>query len=211
MIILIIIFSIILLLFRKNEYFKDQKYEIYIISLPQSIDRRNILKKTIKYNFKFFDAIDGKNIPNNIKQKYNIDYLKLRPGEIGCFISHLLLWEKIKNNNKSVLILEDDANIIGDIEIDLPTDYDIVFFGHCGEDIGKNVYDNIYKSVYPRCLHGYLVSSSGVKKLIELFKNEKIDFPIDEKIGNFIYQNKLISYTIYPSIIIQNGMTSTIR
>jgi GR25 family glycosyltransferase involved in LPS biosynthesis len=200
------------------EKFKVFENDIIILSLKNSIDRRNNINKNIK-KFKFFDAIDGKNIDKNILKKYKnrIDYTKLNSGQIGCFISHLLIWDSIKNKNTPTIILEDDSKIlnysfeINDSIFKNIENYDIIFLGHCGESKGKYLEDNIYESVYPRCTHGYIVSKKGVNKLIDLFENEKIDFPIDEKIGNIIYNKKLISYTVEPQIIIQDNFKSTIN
>ena len=39
---------------------------------------------------------------------------KLKPGEFGCALSHLKIWEKIIDTGVPALILEDDAEFIGD-------------------------------------------------------------------------------------------------
>jgi len=218
---LLLCFLVAILLYFSDyiyEKFKVFENDIIILSLKTSTDRRNNIKKTLKNKFEFFDAVNGKNMDINILKKYNnkIDYTKINAGQIGCFISHLLIWDSIKNKETPTIILEDDSKILNDsFEIKNTIlkdgDYDIIFLGHCAESKGKYLGDNIYESVYPRCTHGYIVSKKGVDKLINLFKNEKIDFPIDEKIGNMIYNKKLISYTIEPEIVAQNGFESTIN
>ena len=218
---LLLCFLVTILLYFSDyiyEKFKVFENDIIILSLKTSTDRRNNIKKTLKNKFEFFDAVNGKNMDINILKKYNnkIDYTKINAGQIGCFISHLLIWDSIKNKETPTIILEDDSKILNDsFEIKNTIlkdgDYDIIFLGHCAESKGKYLGDNIYESVYPRCTHGYIVSKKGVVKLINLFKNEKIDFPIDEKIGNMIYNKKLISYTIKPEIVAQNGFESTIN
>ena len=223
---LIILFFLILVLIYKScvifvnyviEKFKIFDKDVIILSLKRSVDRRKNIEKNMKIKFKFFDAVDGMNMDRNILKKYNnkIDYSKLNPGQIGCFISHLLIWESIKNKNTSTIILEDDSEILNDSyeineEILKDDNFDIIFLGHCAESKGKYLGNDIYESMYPRCTHGYIVTKKGANKLIKLFDDEKIDFPIDEKIGNMIYNKKLISYTIEPEIVKQNGSKSTI-
>lgn len=95
--------------------------EICIINLEQSQDRRELMQQQFNrwdypFPIQFFKAINGKDNPNfELFQKYNPkkrfarkgSYLSL--GELGCFSSHYLLWEKAVKEKKSLIVLEDDA------------------------------------------------------------------------------------------------------
>ncbi|MCD9539149.1 glycosyltransferase family 25 protein [Photobacterium carnosum] len=96
--------------------------KVIVLSLKDS-HRRNIIKERLFrvgiYDFEFHDAFDARN--NNIDELnnlFNIQLFKERygrepaKGEIGCTISHLMMWEKIsKSNHDNWIILEDDAII----------------------------------------------------------------------------------------------------
>lgn len=69
--------------------------------------------------FIFFDAIDGASVCDNIRNQHyddaaNQEHFKraLSASEMGCYLSHLKLWEQIgANASGAALILEDDAQI----------------------------------------------------------------------------------------------------
>lgn len=91
--------------------------KIYVVSLVNS-DRRHDFTSTLKKSdipFEFFDAIDGANSEHSVLRHYNEKKRLLRKnypllsGEIGCFASHYLLWEKCLITNEPIIILEDDA------------------------------------------------------------------------------------------------------
>ena len=44
----------------------------------------------------------------------------------------------------------------------------------------------------PRCLHSYIVSLKGAKKLIEAFPT--LDYPLDELMGRMFYKRELKGY-----------------
>lgn len=101
--------------------------KVYVISLRSSVDRRQHIKNSfgkLGIEFEFFDAIDGKQInrnsddrvykgetfilKNNFFSKTTV-VGKLNDGELGCSLSHLLLYEKIvKENLTGAIICEDD-------------------------------------------------------------------------------------------------------
>ncbi|MFJ5444682.1 glycosyltransferase family 25 protein [Methylobacillus methanolivorans] len=92
---------------------------IYIISLVNDIDKRNIISKKLNdlnLEYQFIDAIHGKSLSQDFINKLSYKgklltrgYLAT-PGEIGCTLSHLKAYKLIlKNNNKWTCILEDDA------------------------------------------------------------------------------------------------------
>lgn len=95
--------------------------DIYIISLEQAIDRRESISKQFAeadIPFKFFNAVDGRkekhSLFNHYNEKKRLLYkgYPMTPGELGCFASHYLLWQKCIENNKPMIIIEDDAQLI---------------------------------------------------------------------------------------------------
>jgi glycosyl transferase, family 25 len=96
--------------------------EIFIINLKRSAGRRvrmiEMLKK-LKLKYILFEAVDGFAIPEKELVKHvkpNHQYTRsFTPGEIGCFLSHYSIYEKIaKENIPYALVLEDDVQLSHD-------------------------------------------------------------------------------------------------
>lgn len=119
---------------------------IFVISLADAIDRRTqIAAQMLHYGlaFEFVNAVNGRSL--NAEQEALVDKNwqarrsgePMRPSEIGCAMSHALLWKRIlKEGHPSAIILEDDAIINQDFvefalnEISLPKECQLLVF-HC--------------------------------------------------------------------------------
>ena len=93
---------------------------IFVISLRSATERRtHIESQFIKINtrFDFFDAIDGRKELHPLFDKYNLKKrlsykgYELTKGELGCFASHYLLWEKCLELGAPIVVIEDDAEL----------------------------------------------------------------------------------------------------
>ncbi|MFV0582573.1 MAG: glycosyltransferase family 25 protein [Parabacteroides gordonii] len=92
----------------------------YIINLEKSLDRKryveNILSNYPFLDIEFIVAVDANKMSNEEQNKlFNVTGFskkyskKVRPGEIGCTLSHQKCYRKLLNSNEDyVLILEDD-------------------------------------------------------------------------------------------------------
>ena len=99
---------------------KNELPLIFIISLVNS-PRRSIIKNRLSklgLQFEFFDAIYGKDLSKEQLSQIDFQFYPqnfsgkkpLTLGEIGCAMSHIMLYEHIvKNNIREAIILEDDA------------------------------------------------------------------------------------------------------
>ncbi|EEY46418.1 glycosyltransferase family 25 protein [Vibrio mimicus] len=97
--------------------------KIYVISLKNSLDRRASIEQQMAdygLGFEFFDAIDGRVDPPH-PLFANYDYAKRlwltsgkmpMRGELGCYASHYLMWQKCAELSEPIVILEDDAKIL---------------------------------------------------------------------------------------------------
>ena len=172
---------------------KKKKYidtiDIYIISLKRSSDRKIIFDNynsqyIKKYNY--FEAVDGSSLdlsklPNNHFDKKSSGYTK---GALGCAFSHLQLWEKCIENNKPMLIMEDDAIVnmefsthLQNVVKMLPSDWDIL-------QLSYN-YDSVLSfnnTVYEQC-HGIFNKHKMTKIDINNFINSKI-YPTIAKLNH---------------------------
>jgi glycosyl transferase family 25 len=84
------------------------KKRVFVISLLDSVQRRDCVNKLLSIkniNFEFIDAIKGIDIIENILNKHP----DLNPAEIGCFLSHKKVIEKIiEDSIDEAIIFEDD-------------------------------------------------------------------------------------------------------
>lgn len=103
--------------------------KVYVINLPNSVDRRNsIIKELAKYNLQFelISGVYGKDIDRKSKDIFDEEsyviknkfltksyvHGKLTDGELGCAISHLKVYKTIlKNKEDGALVLEDDITL----------------------------------------------------------------------------------------------------
>ncbi|CAN6959961.1 Glycosyltransferase family 25 protein [Psychrobacter okhotskensis] len=94
---------------------------IYIVSLKQDIEKREVISKTLEdfgLEFSFIDAVYGKALSEsdlNLYRNKSTGKIISRgfsatPGEIGCTLSHLKAYQEIIDRKlKWACILEDDA------------------------------------------------------------------------------------------------------
>lgn len=222
----------------------NNKINYYIIHLSRYHERSNnieLFKKKINNNLNIFPAYDKINIIINedniyynnmlldIKFKSNISDLdysennKLNKGEIGCYISHYKLMEQLINSeNQFSLILEDDAEIIGNIDLDkelqlilnkINCDFDLIYIGNLNNNYYKQYNDNIYYVNLKEHLtgtHAYLINNKNINKFHSYLKD--MTSPIDIKLNNLIKTKIINAFVIYPYLIKQNmNIESTIR
>ena len=202
---------------------------IYVISLARETARREDIKQRLTAlgaNYEIVDAVDGKTIapkeymhrlrPLHSKIAYNGELTK---GEIGCFLSHYNLWQKIANQTDDcALILEDDAvwdndfaEVIAKVancewhwEIVLfsagksrPADYVLSDFGN-GRKLVR------YKR-RPATTAAYLLRPSGAKKLLSHCQN--IRASVDTMYTEF-WKHGAAFYHLDPAPARQSGAQS---
>ena len=201
--------------------------KIYCINLSERPDRWNeCLKNFEKYEINNYQRIDAVKIDANIPSK--------RKGQIGCALSFVKCFEKIKNENlKNVLILEDDFEFQTDKETlfqklnnslkELPEDWDSLFLGGTiVNDYGlfpiQKYSDSLFKLNSAHCLHAAAFSKKGISKIFENFNN-KTDW-YKELINNYenmdvfmakTYQHKTNSFLTSELLCYQRVNTSNIE
>ncbi|CAG8496892.1 6227_t:CDS:1 [Racocetra fulgida] len=164
----------------------------------------------LNLDFEFFPAVS----------KYDRKELdKFNSGQLltsmkACYVSHYKVYQSIiRNGYGNALILEDDVdiemnivNIMTDILLVLPADWEMLYLGHCGfemygEGVGGSDKHKIYQSITPGCTHAYAVSYIGANKLLNELVNPQtaIDLEIIEKIQRGV----IISYSFQPQVIVQ--------
>jgi len=201
--------------------------DLYVITLGKKDRIANIEKQQHKINdkIKIFNAVNGKKLDYNELMTSNIiaDDKKLskkydqKMGQIGCYLSHLNIYKKIKNDNKGgyTVIFEDDflintpdlkneikksINILKNKNID----FDFIFLGNLRNNHGKNIMDNLYyldKNTNLYGTHGYLINNSKIDKIINNLS--RIYTTIDDSIQDLSYEDIFNTIVIYPNLVDQ--------
>ena len=180
--------------------------KIYILNLDRRIDRMNDMTKLMNelmvYKWERFPAIKPKfnSIDRDLYSGYN-RMMKLNKkyvkGSVGCKLSHIEILKLAKKNHyKSILILEDDVEFVGNFRhIDIGMRelegirWDILYLG-----LGRAKYKEIegkvflHKVVKGLCTHAYIVNNLSYTKIIKLLENsnKQIDVTYQENFGNYL-------------------------
>jgi len=200
----------------------------FVINLKRRPDRLELFKKHCPFDDVIvIDGFDGKNMKNEqsaIEQDMVTRFTGLDPGEIGCFLSHLRVFNRIRRENiEYALIFEDDAifcdNFIekySKIIQELPSDTDILYIGGRFEpefmmEEHVRVSDSIVKhrivnniilgspNHIDRTTHAYIVSNAFVTRFTgELYKALSYSKPIDTFLLGFSKAQGFSIYNSYP-------------
>ena len=210
----IIIVVIAIVLYPRIENFKIYNSIItYIINLKTRSDKKiniiNELHNSNINNYKIIEAVNGNDLDKSVINNINNDSIerKLRNGEIGCYLSHVNVWNSFLFNESSnyCLILEDDAvfnlqqfklnNIIDeltDLNIDILylTDNCDGWFGESECKNGSFISNDIFN---PKRigygLYGYIINKKAAKYLIS--KSKPITRPIDVLLSDLHLKNEI--------------------
>ena len=187
--------------------------KVYLINLKRRIDRLVDFKKkydisdmsNIEYNI--IEAVDGSTldidkIPLSEVAKtelqqveytgYRHRHYQLTKGAIGCYLSHINVWNDIMDNNVDIaLVFEDDANIPPNMKSivnytlqtpKIPSDWDILLLGFlcniCHWDDTK-VYSKVERFMLTHC---YIIRKEAIKKILDT----DTLFPITQQIDAYL-------------------------
>lgn len=200
----------------------------YIISLDKNISEfkeYSILKPEI------VTGINGKTLRSDLIDLRYFNNNLLPKSVIGCALSHIKCWKKhkLKSNNYS-LILEDDffikdKSLLNNLDkiikfyiSQAPKDFDILYLGSISGNLIRNCFNilnkvndfkiinsYIYRPVISLGLHSYILSDSGIIKLLNNIENNKITFHLDYYIQTLSSKNVINTYITNPRIFYQTS------
>jgi glycosyl transferase family 25 len=202
--------------------------QIFVVSLKNSVERRQVIEqKLANVDFQFFDADNLRAEPDHFifslydrsKTKKYKGY-ELTVAELGCFASHVSLWQKSVELNKSILILEDNIEITEGFFSYLPKLAALV------EKYGVlklcNLFESDYKVVEEvdgQCqvvtyltkpglgTQGYAITSSAAQRYLDIVPG------FFEPVDNFMeheWRTKQTIYSLNPNLINRAAVVSTI-
>lgn len=198
-----------------NNNYKNELYELEIFKAYDGKYTENNSKEYINFKNIFINSIN-KNKNNKSLYNYN-QFNELADGELGCFISHLMIWKKIidKNIDKAI-IFEDDCIFNSDfnnkvnkiISDEIPNNFNILYFGgRCGPNnyhnnnikISENIAIKKYKEPYGT--FAYMISRNGAELLYNYALNEfRGKLGVDYFMEEFLSLNNHIIHIVSPNI-----------
>lgn len=151
---------------------------VFVINLDRSVERRQLMAQRLAamgLRPDFVQAIDGKACTADRPDMLTI----LTAGEVGCYLSHLKVWQMIVDRNLPVaLVLEDDVQLSEDTPHVLrvltawPHRYDMIRLSSLQKPVGILVEDitSSHHLLLPQRntsgLQGSLVSQAGARRLL---------------------------------------------
>ena len=195
--------------------------DMFIVSLKDSKRRQHCAERMKKHDVKWewFDGINGRELSEKDKCRLVNDEFwranrgrRLSPGEIGCALSHLYLWQKIIDKGiPFAVILEDDAVLKDDFfavvrdAVENKTDWDMIILHPKKRYAVDTVICNIgkegrqlvrYKRRVGQTL-AYIITAEAAEKLVNYCA--EIRAPIDWLTGEW-WRNELRYYGVIPQV-----------
>jgi len=171
----------------------------YVIRLLDFFDSIEWAKKTYdsgkqyKWDIEYFNGVNGRketlddyNLKINTKHKKSNNAF-LRPGTVGCFLSHYKLWQRCIELNESICILEHDAIILDS--------FPEVKFNNILKFVKGPETKPIYLGKWWASGAGYCVTPEGAEKLINFSQIEGA-MPAD-----IMLNTGIVDITFYDSIV----------
>lgn len=190
---------------------------VWIINLKRDTERLQFMQEQMQrlgIDYRVIEAVDGRSLAEDEKTPYSKSIAlrdfgrELTPGEIGCALTHIKIWKLILDEGiEEALILEDDVHIgMALIEVlkhrdRLPQDYQHINFSTNARQVPFGAFvTDIYRasrhSERPYLTSAYLLTKTGANKLLDLVS------PLYMPIDNFITITDIISYGIYPRVVV---------
>ena len=175
-----------------------------VISLLRRTDRKKNFHLNKLDNFEYIEAIDGKNMPDWVYRKcrarsgYKDPFLNrpLLEADVAVRLSHAKAWEKVIEEGKPCIVMEDDT-VINDLwneeyYEEVIKDYDFLYLQKNENNPEKVVKIdlNLEKPHYPYNMTSYVIKPESARILLSnIAYNDLI--PIDEYLPELIQNNRL--------------------
>lgn len=167
------------------------------VNWPESLKNNNVYVITIRNDrwlhftarigpwaphFRRFAGTNGRTLnPRTWKHNGKLEHPSMKRGRIGCYDSHVRVWETIKRSGVDyALVFEDDADIhysahqVQRIENALKQiqgkPWDLILLGHYNDrryDSKRGIAGGLPRATRWQPMHAYLISKSGVQKVLK--------------------------------------------
>jgi hypothetical protein len=186
---------------QKDNLNNTQSYVLYIPKREKYI--KNVMNK-IDIDAKYVKGPPKANVDREqlfkegmLSKKYYDMNKKEEKGEVAVFLGHVsILREFLHKKEKEQ---KEMGKKIKHLIKNIPTEAEMVYFGYCFEDCKKaKPYKNnpslFSHAVVPVCLHSYLVSREGARKLLDMII--PLTEGLDVVILHLIRQKKINAFTV---------------
>jgi len=183
-------------------------FDYHVIHLSHRTDRMNHVRemeKRIGHTLNIFKA-SGPSVLEGWK-----------PGEVGCYQSHMRILSTPRHTEYSV-IFEDDFVVQPGFHSSVEKiirdagDFDILYLGNLDGNHAERVKGDVYKADTTRYLtgmHGYVIKNENAWKITTKLQYKK---PIDLELPDLIKTGDVNGLVVWPSIVSQHsGLKSSIR
>jgi GR25 family glycosyltransferase involved in LPS biosynthesis len=211
--------------------------DIYLINMTKNKERLDHFARMYsrsdmnKKKFSRLEAVDGRNVDleklvtpkalNEIlsseKHGYRTKHYQLTRGAVGCYLSHLSIYNLMQDSpSEMALIFEDDArfgpNVLSQINkamARVPFDWDM--FNLSCFCIKCNKYPEYTDVQQFFWMHAYIIKKDAAKKIIDHAVRTGIDKQIDSALGDMIQLGTLKVYCARTGIVSQSNFKTTIQ
>ena len=193
----------------------------FVINLKRRPDRLENFKAKCPLDFTVVPAFDGKNYQDESEAEKSLmkKFINLMPGEIGCFISHIRIFQKIVDEAIPLaFIMEDDAifcedfsNEYAKIIHEIPENADILYIGgrfdpgfqmRTGQQVSERIVKHLNlnnRSDADRTTHAYIVSQRLAKFILDIFNiSNIIPISVDDWILKVSILSNIQVYNAFP-------------
>lgn len=194
---------------------------IVVVSLADAHDRRDHMRAQFSrfpaLQYEFFDAIrvgDRAAYPDDYDehQRRLLFGDDLRPGEVGCFLSHRTLWQRCaESGDDAWCILEDDIALLDEFEARIRLlmahreQWDVVRLMELIPRRGSWTHarldaDHVLRAYdrQPSGMQGYLIKPASARRVLE--HSDRIVWPVDETLDLY-WKHRQRLYTLQPAAI----------
>jgi len=245
-VLLIFLCYVLFYLYQRDQYTPPQFLDLYVVHLPDNEYRKQRLLKRFQnepsIHFYFYNAVDTRKLKwinyhsfihtsaideliHYEKTQSRKSHKSVLPGAIGCFLSHITLYQLLlKISQNDFFILEDDTipypsfvSKCHQIRKNYPKDADIVLLDYFIVD-KKSPYrlvkvHSLYYVIISQFLltNAYLITKKGIQKILKYFQEQdyRIKVQFDFFLSQMIYNDKLKVYGIFPKLCEQDGNLSS--
>lgn len=135
----------------------------------------------------------------------------------GCYMSHVLLWERLVDSGYPfMVVLEDDviieSSFIARLRLrmsNLPASWGLLYLNGCFKKVGPVFNVGLRQSKGGLCTYGYVISSETAAKLISgpaLASDKAIDHMLDEQ----VLTGRVTAFHSDPPLVHPLGLESTL-
>jgi GR25 family glycosyltransferase involved in LPS biosynthesis len=209
------------------------KFGVYLINLKRKPDRLARFKHSYGQTdlgklkqFQRIEAVDGKTIDirHHVSSQawkeiqdietfgYRIRHNQLTVGAVGCYLSHLQVFDNLrKSSNDYAIVFEDDVKfvtpnlyqqIVYYMDL-LPNTWDIMLLG-CVCLVCKK-HSRYQDLQHFFLMHAYVVKRSSAEKILAELEYMPIRQQIDSELSTMVFANKLKVYCLNKHLVIQDS------